>query len=83
VVLLPEHGSQKKRKLEASASQGVDVGVAGEVLFAYPETSFSVPVRKKLRLEGLGAGLRAVDLAGKVEASMSWEAIGIMPDFLA
>ena len=61
----------KKRKLDG---EGV---VGGTVLFDFRDLSFSVPVRKKLRLEGLHGGIRALDAQGNAEVNISWESIGM------
>jgi hypothetical protein len=63
--------ASKKRKLGGDSA---DIG--GSVLFTLPDTSFSIPVRKKLRLEGLNGGLRGLDAGGNIEASLSWDAVG-------
>jgi hypothetical protein len=76
-ISLPEHSS-KKRKLGGAETPGQNV--EGSILFSYPDTSFSVPVRKKLRLEGLNGGVRGVDASGKMEASMAWDAMGMTPN---
>jgi hypothetical protein len=47
------------------------------VLFDYRDISFSVPVRKKLRLEGLIGGIRGSDAQGNAEVNLSWETIGM------
>lgn len=61
----------KKRKLEEDSN-----GVGGSVLFDFKDISFSVPVRKKLRLEGLRGGIKAVDASGNAEVNIAWDSIG-------
>jgi hypothetical protein len=68
----------KKRKL-GGGDEAALPEVGGSVLFTGPDTSFSIPVRKKLRLEGLNGGLRGVDPTGNAEMSISWDSIGILP----
>jgi hypothetical protein len=48
------------------------------VLFDYRDISFSVPVRKKLRLEGLIGGIRGSDAQGNAEVNLTWETIGML-----
>jgi hypothetical protein len=66
----------KKRKLGGGDGAALPE-VRGTVLFSGPDTSFSIPVRKKLKLEGLNGGLRGVDPTGNAEMSIGWDSIGI------
>jgi hypothetical protein len=50
--------------------------LGGSLIFSVPDVSFSVPVRKKLRLEGVHGGVRGLDPAGNIEVSMAWNVIG-------
>jgi len=61
----------KKRKLDGD---GATLG--GTVLFDFKDISFSVPVRKKLRLEGLIGGIRGSDAQGNTEVNLGWESMG-------
>jgi hypothetical protein len=73
----PHQPGSKKRKLGGDDKAALPE-VGGAVLFTGPDTSFSIPVRKKLRLEGLNDGLRGVDPAGNAEMSIGWDTIGIL-----
>jgi len=86
----------KKRKLEEANANGTNGAAtasggaswtqqSAEPAQAFPEVSFSVPQRKKLRLEWLAAGkaptaggLRAVAPSdGNVEFGIAWDEIGM------
>ncbi len=40
------------------------------------DVSFSVPVRKKMRLEWVSGGMRAVNGEGEIDFGVAWEDIG-------
>jgi hypothetical protein len=74
--------ANKKRKLDVPASNN---GTSGgqvwadkttRVACAMPDVSFSVPVRKKMRLEWVPGGLRAVNGEGKIDFGVAWTNIG-------
>ena len=65
----------KKRKFPGNDGASLPE-VGGRVLFSGQETSFSIPVRKKLKLEGMNGGLRGVDTTGNTEMSIGWDNIG-------
>jgi hypothetical protein len=70
-----ENGASKKRKLVSGDSQ-ILPEIGGSLLFSIPDISFSVPVRKKLKLEGVNGGIRGLDAAGNMEVSVAWSTIG-------
>lgn len=61
----------KKRKIEGQ----VLPDISGGLLFSLPDVSFSVPVRKKLKLEGVNGGVRGIDAKGNTEVTVAWNAI--------
>ncbi|KAF1983043.1 Rtt106-domain-containing protein [Aulographum hederae CBS 113979] len=76
----------RKRRFEESANGADTPGwadAATKAVFSVPDVSFSIPQRKKLRLEWVAAdkkdvdkgGIRAVDANGKVEFGVSWKDI--------
>jgi hypothetical protein len=78
----------KKRKLDDTAvANGSSAGWADQSIRAdynAPDISFSIPQRKKLRLEWIDSasadlargGIRAADASGSVEFGVSWKDIG-------
>jgi len=66
--------NSKKRKLESQILPKVD----DTIVFAIADVSFSIPVRKKLRLQGLNGAIRALDASGNTEALVTWESIGML-----
>jgi hypothetical protein len=83
----------KKRKLEETvAANGSAAGWADRSVradFTAPDISFSVPQRKKLRLEWVASssgdpqkgGIRAVDAGGDIEFGVAWKDIGMFMRF--
>ena len=77
--------ASKKRKIDGSAASagsasGAWADRSARPDFVAPDVSFSIPQRKKLRLECIGSksgGLRAVSAAGDLEFGLSWENIGL------
>ncbi|KAF2418241.1 Rtt106-domain-containing protein [Tothia fuscella] len=73
----------KKRKFEDSTNGSTNGWASQSVKpdYAAPDTSFSIPQRKKLRLEWIGSdgsdlakgGIRAADAEGNVEFGISWK----------
>jgi hypothetical protein len=81
----------KKRKLDdtavanSSAAGWADQSIRAD--YTAPDISFSIPQRKKLRLEWIDSassdlakgGIRAADASGSVEFGVSWKDIGRWP----
>jgi len=80
----------KKRKFEdgGTTKESSSEGWAGQSVRAdhtIPDISFSIPQRKKLRLEWVESsssdlekgGIRGADAAGNIEFGMSWKDIGM------
>ena len=74
--------ASKKRKLDVPASNNGTSGGQGwadkttRAAYAMPDVSFSVPVRKKMRLEWVPGGLRAVNGEGEIDFGVAWANIG-------
>jgi hypothetical protein len=74
--------ANKKRKLDVPASNnGTGGGRAWadkttRVACTMPDVSFSVPMRKKMRLEWVPGGLRAVNGEGEIDFGVAWPDIG-------
>ena len=72
----------KKRKLDVPAGNNhTGSGQAwanrtARAAYAMPDVSFSIPVRKKMRLEWVPEGLRAVNSEGVVDFGVAWADIG-------
>ena len=74
--------ASKKRKLDVPTSNN---GIGGYKIWADKTTrvanvmldvSFSVPLRKKMRLEWVSGGMRAVNGEGEIDFGVAWEDIG-------
>lgn len=74
--------ASKKRKLDVPTSNN---GTGGSQIwadkstrsaYAMPDVSFSIPVRKKMRLEWVPAGLRSVNGEGEIDFGVAWADIG-------
>lgn len=50
--------------------------LGGNLIFNIPDISFSIPIRKKLKLEGVNGGIRGLDASGNMEVSIAWSAMG-------
>jgi Histone chaperone Rttp106-like len=69
------NNASKKRKLATADGQTLPE-LGGNLIFSIPDISFSIPVRKKLKLEGVNGGIRGLDASGNMEVTMAWSAIG-------
>ena len=74
--------ANKKRKLDVPASNNGTSGSQAwaekttRAVRAMPDVSFSVPMRKKMRLEWVLGGLRAVISEGEIDFGVTWSDIG-------
>lgn len=70
----------KKRKIDDTESAqrkvaGSWLDPSAKSVYTAPDVSFSVPQRKKLNLQILHEGIRAIDATGNVEFGVSWDGI--------
>jgi hypothetical protein len=81
--------ASKKRKLDVPTSvNGISdcqvwADKATRAVHAMPDVSFSVPVRKKMRLEWVPGGLRAVNNEGEIDFGVAWVDIGQLATFFS